>query len=307
MNLVEQLYERVRTSPYRKRIVIIGDAMTDHWIQGRLEGCQDGCTKLMTESLTTTPGGAANAMQCLRHWPVNMSLYSYPDEVWPRKFRLVDPSGKIVYRFDDETSLQTVCRDESTLRHGWQYNVVGALNMVRHAAGVLLSDYGKGFLTPEVVAEVVGMCKARGIPCVADCNRPPALYDGCVLKCNSDYQKAHNRELSRLIYDADGEPCQQSLVVTAGPLNPAVWDMGVLARTGPFLPPVRCVNHVGAGDCFAAHLVLGLAYGMPLTDAATVANSAGRVYVQHPRNRAPAPVEVAGDLGTTAAGPAVRP
>lgn len=294
MNLVETLADRV--TRVRKRIVVIGDAMIDHWVTGHAEECQDGCPKFVTESSHSTKGGAANAFQCLRHWPINSSLFTYPDNVWPVKCRLVTRDGKILYRMDDETKLAKACRDETTRRCGWLYNVTGALDMVRHADGVLLSDYDKGFLTSEVMREVVGMCKRKGIPCVADCKRPPDFYYDCILKCNSDYQHKYNRELSRLVYDADGDPAPQSLVVTAGILNPVAWDMGVLARGTPFLRPVPCVNHVGAGDCFAAHLVLGLAYGLGLRDAAVVAHTAGRIYVQHPHNRAPMPADMAEDL-----------
>lgn len=58
---------------------------------------------------------------------------------------------------------------------------------------------------------------------------------------------------------------------------------------------VNCVSHVGAGDCFAAHLVLALAHGFSLEDAAAIAHSAGRVYVQHEHNRPPMPEEIAED------------
>ena len=61
---------------------------------------------------------------------------------------------------------------------------------------------------------------------------------------------------------------------------------------------VEVKNHVGAGDCFAAHLILGLAYGLSLEDAATVAHSAGRVYVQFPHNRPPLPSEIVADFAT---------
>ena len=62
------------------------------------------------------------------------------------------------------------------------------------------------------------------------------------------------------------------------------------------LPKVNCINHVGAGDCFGAHLVLALMYGFSLEDAATIAHSAGRVYVQHLHNRPPLPEEIEEDL-----------
>jgi sugar/nucleoside kinase (ribokinase family) len=58
------------------------------------------------------------------------------------------------------------------------------------------------------------------------------------------------------------------------------------------------VNHVGAGDCFAAHLTLALAYGFSLKEAAGLAHSAGRVYVQSFHNHPPFPTDIAADMST---------
>lgn len=62
--------------------------------------------------------------------------------------------------------------------------------------------------------------------------------------------------------------------------------------------PVKIVSHVGAGDCFAAHLALALAYGFSLKEAAVLAHSAGRVYVQSLHNIPPHPAEILADMST---------
>ncbi len=129
------------------------------------------------------------------------------------------------------------------------------------------------------------MCRDLQIPCVADCKREPEVYDGCVLKCNGDYQDKYCELIPF-----------ENMVITHGEKNPAVWSGPVPYGIGQPLPSVRCVNHVGAGDCFAAHLTLALTCGFSLKDAAALAHSAGRVYVQYPHNRPPQPDEIAADL-----------
>lgn len=286
MSLVEDLIGRIRKD--RKRIVIVGDAVNDVWIDVTEGECQEGCPKLTTSDACRSPGGAANAHQCIRNWSVDTDLFTYPDNVWPVKYRFTSPDGRAIFRWDDERSV----RDADRNGFAWKYRVDRAMEMVRCAAGVLLSDYDKGFLTREMVNRIIEMCARRGVPCVADAKRAPQVYRGAILKCNSNYQARYNQELSKLVYDAsDGQP----LVVTDGPLSPAVWCDGNIQKGFPFLPPVPCVNHVGAGDCFAAHLTLALAYGFGLKDAAVIAHSAGRCYVQHPHNRPPLPEEVVGD------------
>lgn len=292
MNLVEELLDRV--GKQRRRIVVIGDAMADRWVHGCVVGtCQEGCFKFVQDSVVEVPGGAANAERCLRGWSdlfhgITTSLHgcSYGDR--SIKYRYVDADGRVVFRVDD---------DRAPLGTSYEWARKLALETVAHAAGVLLSDYDKGFLTPKLIRDVVDLCRERGIPCVADCKRAPESYAGCVLKCNEEYQHRHNDELSRLVYDV--APSEAApLVVTAGALNPLVWDLGVVQKGFPLLPLVQCVNHVGAGDCFAAHLALALAYGFSLKEAAVLAHSAGRVYVQFPHNRPPTPQKIAADLLT---------
>lgn len=281
MNLVEQLWNLVRGE--RKRVVVIGDAMVDRWVHGNTHtGCQEGCTKFEQTEVVTTPGGAANAEACFKHWPINTILCAVSEQDRCVKTRFMDTFGRIVYRWDD---------DKAPPPQEWVLDL--AVDWVRCAGGVLLSDYDKGFLTPEFIQRVLEVCQERKIPCVADCKREPEVYKGCILKCNEQYQHAHNRSLSHTIEDG----C--SVVITAGPDTPLVWNNGKLEpprnRT-PSSSTVSCVNHVGAGDCFAAHLTLALAYGFSLKEAAVIAHSAGRVYVQHPHNRPPYPGEVAADM-----------
>lgn len=280
-DLIEQLLGRIREQ--RKRVVIVGDTMLDRWVHGRIEPCMDGCPKFAQEGeVVDVPGGAANAEHCLIHWNMLTSLYGYAQNDCPVKTRYVE-DGKIVFRADEDGS--------ALLRGaGYQWARVMALEMVECANGVLLSDYDKGFLTPEFIREVVTLCRARNVPCVADCKRAPELYVGCVLKGNYDYAEKYPIRAM----------CENGVVVTHGADSPWYCKGGpmVIGVTIGQLLPVKCVNHVGAGDCFAAHLTLALTYGFSLKEAAALAHSAGRVYVQHEHNRPPHPREVAADLST---------
>lgn len=290
--LVDRLLAAIAAQ--HKRIVVIGDAMMDHWSTGQLEDCQDGCQKFVQGSWLLTPGGAANAQRSLSNWNVDTDLYAFSGNDRPQKWRFVDTTGKIVFRWDNETIASTADRS----RYKWAYN--NALEMVGCASAVLISDYDKGFLTPYFIRTVADRCSRCNIPCVADCSRAPETYPGCILKCNADYQRAYNESLSALVYDAD---TPQRLVVTAGPLNPLVWGGTMVTGIGCSLPSVACINHVGAGDCFAAHLALALAYGFSLKEAAALAHAAGRVYVQYPHSQPPHPCQIKVDLASAVSPP----
>ncbi len=252
--------------------------MIDRYVSGHIATCQDDCPKFVQESIVEVPGGAANAQRCLDNWRVRTSLYGYATADCPIKTRYM--TDRIVFRSDEE---------RPHLRGDYDWAREMAADMVSCASAVLLSDYDKGFLTPKFIVEIAELCKQRGIPCVADAKREPHIYRGTILKCNLDYGKRHPKWWET--HDAN-------YVQTLGQDRPACrWggyeDTDVC---GEILPSVKCINHVGAGDCFAAHLTLALAYNFSLKEAAALAHSAGRVYVQAPHNQPPAPADVAGDL-----------
>lgn len=275
MNLAEQLIERVRKQ--RKVIVVVGDTICDRWVHGRRAPSQDGCDKFVQEGeVVTTPGGAENAANCLRHWQVGVHPFGYASNDCPVKTRYVE-DGVIVFRADDDGS------KTRGAGYGWARSL--AFEMVKHADAVLLSDYDKGFLTTGMIAEMSDLCKDRGIPCVADAKREPRTYTGCIIKGNDDWRSKWTE------WDA-----LKDHVITYGVDEPVVNDYCIDHSFPLPTDGVNCVNHVGAGDCFAAHLTLALAYGFSLKEAATIAHSAGRVYVQYPHNRPPYPAEVVADM-----------
>lgn len=270
----------------RKRIVIMGDAMTDRWVHGHREKSQDGCEKFIQEEVVVVPGGAANAQRCLSAWDVRTSCYSYPPNDCPIKTRYVE-NGKIIFRVDE---------DGTPVRgRGYQWARDLSVEMLASADAVLLSDYDKGFLSPEFIKSVAQICLQKRIPCVADCKREPGIYNGCIRKCNTDYQHKYNDDLARRVFDAP-PGLGAHLVVTAGEGNPIVWDGDGPIGLGYDLARINCVNHVGAGDCFAAHLTLALACGLSLKESAAIAHSAGRMYVQHIHNFPPSIAGIANDM-----------
>ncbi len=251
---------------HRKHILIIGDAMTDVYVYGRLSDCQDGCQKFVEESREEVPGGAANAARQLQNWDIPVgSLTSSNHSAFKTRF-ITD--GRIVLRHDREQPSQPL------LPHSFYYATE------QRPDAILISDYDKGFLPVKMLRFVIDYAVSQKILCVADVKREPELYRGAILKCNEAYSVAHR---SNKRFTAH--------VCTRGPHLPLVyWKLVGVTRDVP------CVNHVGAGDCFAAHLTLALAHDFSLEDAAAVAHSAGRVYVQHPHNCPPLPEEIVADM-----------
>ena len=274
MNLARKLIEMDRKSP--KRILVVGDVMTDVYIYGRVEDtCQEGCPKFIEENRVSVPGGAANAAESLKHWrskvmrgPLDLRV-----NLLSIKTRFMT-GGRCILRHDRDQTIHEVDR------RSIHAEALSYLHIASDA--ILLSDYDKGVLTPEFIMAVADICRSKGKPCVADCKRAPEVYAGCILKGNGHYWGSY--------------PLNRNSITTYGPLLPHDCHGPI----GEPLPPVECVNHVGAGDCFAAHLTLAIVHGFTLKEAAAVAHSAGRVYVQHPHNRPPRPEEIAADMDLAA-------
>lgn len=280
LNPVEELIRRDLKK--RARLLFIGDSMTDVYVHGRLEEtCQDNCPKFVGQSTVTVSGGSANAARSLSHWHV-VSACPTHGLSGPVKTRFVvrpdNYRDVIVWRHDDDT----VKFDQELARK----ECLRVLECYPFD-GVLISDYDKGLLTPDFLAKVIWYCKQNNIPCVADAKREPDLYAGAIIKANRDWASkmwfrfAHWREWAVITYAFD---------------PPLLFNDGYQGNFMKPMPYVPLVNHVGAGDCFAAHLILALAHRFSLKESAAIAHSAGRVYVQKPHNEPPRPEDIASDL-----------
>ena len=282
MNVVELLIEADRQEP--KRILVVGDCMLDTYVYGKLyPHCQEGCPKFVKESHVVVPGGAANAARSLKQWNCQVECLPGISPLVPEKVRfMVD--DQCIFRYDDDyCGLMPDAVQEHAMHH----------LKTQPVDAVLMSDYDKGMLSLWFLRSVAEHCASAGIPCVADCKRHPSVYCpdlGVILKGNNEYFKQ---------YAERARTRESRAVTTYGGTQPLVWDRGdcwTAWQIGVVPSSVKCVNHVGAGDCFAAHMTLALAHKFSLKDAVGIAHSAGRVYVQHRHNRPPLPQEVAADF-----------
>lgn len=283
MNLVDRLIEAIQSKP--PRVLVYGDGMTDVYVNGRLEGeCQEGCPKFVEVERDIVPGGAANAARSLQNWRVEVVRFVGSYKLTKTRFI---SEGRCVFRHDDER-LRMV--NQLDIHDAVMHEL---LHGARPIGAVLLSDYDKGMLTPESIDDVASECAQLRIPCVADVKREPLVYAGCIIKCNEEWNNKYqhpsqwNHQVSTPWVLTLGS---QQCVVNPSSRYDDTHLCGVVG------PPVDCINHVGAGDCFAAHMTLAMACGFFLKEAAAVAHSAGRVYVQHRHNRPPHPCEIAADM-----------
>lgn len=173
------------------------------------------------------------------------------------------------------------------------------------ADALVLSDYGKGVLSPALLRQVIALARDHAVPIVADPKSVDvARYDGVTLLTpNALEAAAASGRSSERDADAAGAgelllqrmPTTAAVLVTRGPQG-----MTLVARGAPalHLPAVaRAVFDVsGAGDTVVATVALGLAAGIGLPAAVELGNRAAGLAVSKPGTAVITAAELAHDL-----------
>ena len=161
----------------------------------------------------------------------------------------------------------------------------GALRGLAGSASVVLEDYDKGALVPEIIGDVLHGAKAEGIPTIVDPKRRRFFGYG-----TASVFKPNAKELE----DALGEPVRpddgawmegarsrldcEHLLLTLGKRGMALCSAGKGAKLFPASD--RAVFDVsGAGDTVTAVVSLALALGASISEAVVLANHAAAVQV----------------------------
>ncbi len=292
----------------RLRVLVIGDAMLDHYIWG-------DATRISPEAPVPvvdiardsyTAGGAANVALNIASLGAHCTLASFigPDEAGQKLTALLREknittlptpgNGATIIKTRVLVQHQQLCRlDRESAPATYaispdKLTTLFADAIASHDA-VILSDYAKGLLTDPLVAEVTRLARASGkfIALAPNPNRPLAFRDLDLL--------TPNRREAHLLSGIPADPhapfpaekiCAalhqrfgtRNLVITLSEDGMLISKDGQLGQTIP--TAAREVYDVsGAGDTALATLVLALIAGADLPTAAHFSNAASGVVV----------------------------
>ena len=152
---------------------------------------------------------------------------------------------------------------------------------------MILSDYGKGVLTDEVIRQLISAAQTAKVPVVVDPKGADyAKYSG------ADILTPNRRELSEATRMATGGTDEivaaaQQLIESCGVRHVLVTrggeGMSLVSADGATVHLPALAREIfdvsGAGDTVVAVLATGLAAGMPVADAAQLANVAAGLVV----------------------------
>ena len=153
---------------------------------------------------------------------------------------------------------------------------------------VILEDYGKGVLGPEVIAAALAEARRRNLPVVVDPNgRDYSRYAGATILTPNlrETEVAAERPIQSEadLHAAAGVILEQTagatLAVTRESEGISLFRRGgdgAIVHTHVPTVLVAVYDVTGAGDAVAATLAIALASGIDVVDACELANLAGR-------------------------------
>lgn len=299
----------------KSRILVIGDVMLDHFIWGAVRRISPEAPVPIVEVTkeTTFPGGAANVARNLSAFTPHAFLMGRvgKDSAAVELKRLLNEENVNTDPMLESTTLPTIAKTRIIAR---QQHVVRVdretieklspeelaliserlQTMLPELDGVIIEDYGKGFVTQAFADQVLGLCKAAGKLVTVDPSpRNPLSWHGASLVKPNRLEAFAAAGIQD--HRSPGPPLEDKRLLEVGEQLLDQWAVGkVLVTLGelgmilfqrdiaPHHIPTRArevYDVSGAGDTAIAFLTLALTAGLSAEEAADLANHASGIVV----------------------------
>jgi len=301
--LSENLIRNLKPVP----ILVAGDIMVDEYIVGDVERIspESPVPVIVARDRLRGPGGAGNVVRNLVSMGGKVALFSVVGSdnagQWFRNHceQLAIETSWLKDDVSRPTTIKTrvVARNQQVVRIDEEH--VGHItqeledsflddikSVMPKVKAVVISDYGKGFLTPTLLDALISSASDKGIPVLVD---PKGMdfsrYRGCT------YLTPNLRETATAAGIEIRGP--ESLAQAGKTLLERTAAQGIIitrGRDGATLvteqkiqdfpvKPVEIVDVTGAGDTVIATLALAVANGMSIENAIILANLAASIVV----------------------------
>jgi rfaE bifunctional protein kinase chain/domain len=298
-----------------KRITVIGDLMLDEFVWGKVGRISPEAPVPVVEVTGESfyPGGAANVARNLREFVERVAITGLLGK---------DPSGQQLrellseQKIDtsnavEEVTFHTIVKTRIIARHQQvvrvdrekfvgpsasqiEQVVAGIQKDIPETDAIIFEDYGKGFLSTELVSQIAQAARSAGKIVAADPN-PRNLVEWRGLTVIKPNRTEAFLAAGIPAGDPDTSPSLDSDLKRAGETLLKRWETeNVLITLGehgmmlfqekeePHYIPAKAqevFDVSGAGDTAIALFTLGLASGATPTEAAEIANHASAVVV----------------------------
>jgi rfaE bifunctional protein kinase chain/domain len=298
-----------------RRIAVVADLVIDEFLNGRVERISREAPVLILqyEGSDLRLGGGANAVH---------NIKTLGGEPFPVGFVGNDATGRSLVALLKSTRIQTVgvgrakgygtplktrilgggfhstrqqivrmdrTKPLAAASRAWNENhVKRSLSRIGKVDGVLVSDYGLGLVTPEVLRLSTAFARKHRAPLTADSRHALLGLAGvtAVTPNEPEVEEALGisigHDMKRL--EKAGKTLQArlktpSVLVTRGSDGMALFEAGEKPRHIPVFGSDEVADVTGAGDTVIATFTLALAAGATAFEAAHLANIAGGLVV----------------------------
>lgn len=196
------------------------------------------------------------------------------------KTRIVGHNQQIV-RIDQESKENLTEKDEQEI-----LEIIK--NLVSRSQVLIISDYGKGFLSESFLARLITYCNSKGLLILVDPKgKNFEKYKGANLITPNKYEvseafRLENQE--RATIEKNGKKIIKKLLLDALLVTQGGEGMTLFQKNGEqhhLMAAAREVYDVtGAGDTVIASLAVALASGLSFLEAAKIANIAAGIIVE---------------------------
>jgi len=313
---------RILTRIAGKRALVLGDLILDSFVYGEVRRIsREAPAPILSEIRRTDMlGGAGNLARNVESLGGSAVLVSalgddgeaeraraLAAEACGERVRLIEAAGRLTptkIRYVAQNQ-QMFCVDrnpDAPANMETEDALIAAVREEIASADVLiLSDYGRGVITPRTAQAAITLAQGAGVPvCVDPRGLDYARYDGAtIIKPNADELAAvtglpvrsGDEAVAALRVLKEALPETRSLLVTRGAAGMTLLDEDGRAHHHRSTP--RDVYDVsGAGDTALAALSLALAAGVALDEAMALADLCAGVAVTKPGTAVVSPDEV---------------
>jgi D-beta-D-heptose 7-phosphate kinase/D-beta-D-heptose 1-phosphate adenosyltransferase len=308
---LDQILDRASS----RRITVIGDLMLDEFVWGKVGRISPEAPVPVVEVTGESfyPGGAANVARNLREFVDRVAIIGLlgKDRSGQQLRELLSEQKIDTSDTVEEATFHTIVKTRIIARHQQVVRVdrekfigpstpqieevvVAVRKNIPETDAIIFEDYGKGFLSTELVTQIAEAARSTGKIVAADPN-PRNLVQWRGLTVIKPNRTEAFLAAGIPSHDTDTDPSQDTSLKRVGETLLKKWEtenvLITLGEQGMMLFQEKETPHYiptkarevfdvsGAGDTAIALFTLGLACGATPTEAAEIANHASAVVV----------------------------
>jgi rfaE bifunctional protein kinase chain/domain len=298
-----------------RRITVIGDLMLDEFVWGKVGRISPEAPVPVVEVTGESfyPGGAANVVRNLREFVDRVAIIGLlgKDRSGQQLRELLSEQKIDTSNAVEEATFHTIVKTRIIARHQQVVRVdretfvgpsaaqieevvAGVRKNIPETDAIIFEDYGKGFLSTELVSQIADAARSAGKIVAADPNprnlvewrgvtvikpnRTEAFHAAGIPSGDPDTDPSQDRDLKRAGETLLKKWETENVLITLGEHGMMLFQK----KEAPHYIPAKAqevFDVSGAGDTAIALFTLGLACGATPTEAAEIANHASAVVV----------------------------